>query len=352
MELSILLLTFGSSEQFRRVKAIKNTLRGRRTVSNLYWALQYDMLDFVDSLHGTDFGEDDVAVKQLKAHGLADTDDNFQFKLTAKGADQQEEYLSRLLPLKYLALGSRYDVAKFMRRFSFAVQIVSEFSYTNNKYYPQSINYFEDQLLKRWFVQTKHTDLPAQFHQLLDGFLNGLANDELANLFVQSLVGHGFSGLTADQIATQDHSDVTVVNLEWLQTYGVLLERVLKLPDDNPFKMLTMGLEKPVIAQSAKETFEMFVHQEDGSLNTIAQKRRVKLTTVYEHLLEAAIMLPVTKFPYKVLIRPEIKLHLEESHPVNVGSWTFEAAKQEIPDLSFFEFRLFQIYRSKSANEN
>lgn len=352
MELSILLLIFGSSEQFRRVKAIKNTLRGRRTVSNLYWALQYGMLDFVDSLHGVDFDSDEVALNQLQTHGLAKADDSFQFQLTEAGIAKKKQLLSELLPIKYLALGSQYDIAKFMRRFNFAVQIVSEYSYSNNKYYPQSINYFEDQLLKRWFVQTKHYDLPQQFHDLLDTFLSGLNSDDLAVVFAQSLVGHGYSGLTVDQIAAEHHLDPTIINIQLIQMYGALLEFVLKRPQDNSFVMLTAGLEKPVIAKSSKETFEMFVRQGNGNVNEIAKRRHIKLTTVYEHLLEAAILLPVNQFPYHDLIRSKMSKYLETIHTENVENWSFEAAQKEMPNLTFFEFRLFQIYRSKSADEN
>lgn len=41
MDLSTLYLIFGDANQDRRAKAIKNILDGRRTVSNLYWGLEY-----------------------------------------------------------------------------------------------------------------------------------------------------------------------------------------------------------------------------------------------------------------------------------------------------------------------
>ncbi|GAA3188431.1 helix-turn-helix domain-containing protein [Lentilactobacillus kefiri] len=352
MELSILLLIFGSPTQFRRVKAIKNTLRGRRTVSNLYWALQYGMLDFVDSLHGVSFEEDSAALKQLKNDGLVETDDDFRFRLTSKGVKKQLDFQSQLLPLKNLAVGSRYDVAKFMHRFTFAVQIVSEYSYSNNKYYPQSINYFEDQLLKRWFIQNKRHQLPQQFHDLLNDFLSGLGDNQLADAFTQSLVGHDFSGLTGEQVAAAEHTHATIVQLQWLQLYGMLLQELLKLPKDNPLLQLTFGLDKPVVAKSAEETFDLFVKQGSGDFKTIAQQRGIKLTTVYEHLLEMAIMSPINAFPYQSLIAPDLWKRLADNSPEDVGEWSFADASKVFPHLAFFEFRLFQIYRSKLADEN
>lgn len=352
MELSILLLIFGSSTQFRRVKAIKNTLRGRRTVSNLYWALQYGVLDFTDSLHGINFEEDSTALKRLKTGGLVETDDDFRYRLTSKGVKKQMVLKRQLLPFRYLAVGSRYDVGKFMHRFTFAVQIVSEFSYSNNKYYPQSINYFEDQLLKRWFIQNKQRQLPQQFHDLLTHFLSGLNDNHLADSFTQSLVGHDFSGSTQEQVAASEHINATIVQLQWLQLYGMLLQKLLKLPENNPLLPLASGLDKPVVAKSAEETFELFVQQGNGDFKTIAQQRGIKLTTVYEHLLEVAIMSPINAFPYQSLIAPDLLNRLAVSSPENVGEWSFADASKVLPNLTFFEFRLFQIYRSKLADEN
>ena len=352
MELGILLLIFGSDRQFRRVKAVKNTLRGRRTVSNLYWALQYGMLDFVDALHGEQFGDDQKTLTALKSQGLVDADDAFQIQLTPKGITQQQQYLNQLMPLKYLAIASKYDVAKFMQRFSFAVQIVSEYSYGNSKYYPQRIDYFEDQLLKRWFVQNKENDLPNHFHKELNDFLGDLGDDHLADTFTESLIGHHFSGLTADQIASQHQVPATIIEFQWLQLYGKLLTNLLSLPKNNVFSMLTADLEKPIVSNSARETFDMFLRQGDGNLGLISKRRKIKLTTVYEHLLEAAIMAPVKGFPYQALISSDLMGQLRAHQPENVGDWNFQDASHAIPNLEFFQFRLFQIYRSKSTDED
>lgn len=350
MDLGILMLIFGSDRQFRRVKAIKNTLRGRRTVSNLYWALEYGMLDFIDVLHGADFGEDQPVLAQLSANGLAQADDDFRIQLTAKGVEQQQAYLNQLLPLESLAVSSRYDVAKFMRRFSFTTQIVSEFSYGNNQYYPQSINYFEDQLLKRWFIDHKQDHLPEHFRQLLNSFFSDLHQDELADLFVQSLVGHDFSGLTAEQVAVKRHVPTTIIELQWLQLYGMLLEKVMRAGKTSLFAPLTAGLAKPIISNSAQTTFKMFVRQADRNPHAIATQRHIKLTTVYEHLLEAAILTPVAKFPYRTLISEDLMNQLVAHQPANVGEWSFQDASQVVNQLAFFQFRLFQIYRSKTTD--
>lgn len=352
MDLRVLMLIFGSGQQFRRVKAIKNTLRGRRTVSNLYWALEYGLLDFVDVLHGTDFGEDQLVLTQLVSSGLARADDTFRIQLTAKGIDQQQRYLNQLLPLKYLAVSSRYDVAKFMRRFSFASQIVSEFSYGNNQYYPQSINYFEDQLLKRWFVMNKHQDLPRHFQQLLRDFLGDLQPADLADVFVQSLVGHNFSGLTAEQVAVKRRTSTTVVALQWLQLYGMLLEKLMQAGKTSLFSPLVSGLAKSTVSSSAQATFKLFLQQKNHNLQAIATQRKIKLTTVYEHLLEVAIMSKTAAFPYRALISDDLLNQLLAHQPQNVGEWTFQDASQVIGQLAFFQFRLFQIYRSKMSDDD
>ena len=352
MDLETLCLIFGSSTQYRRIKAMKNALIGRRTVSNLYWSLQYDMLDFVDSLHGQQFGDDQQVALKLSQAGLIVVDDRLQFKLTKKGQVIHDDYTAQLLPLKYLAVSSRVDVNRFAQRFVFASQIVSEYSYANHKYYPQSLGYYDDQLLKHWFIANKQQNLPKQFHDLLTGFLSRLDNDQRAEVFVQSLIGHHFSGMTEDQLADSLKTRPTIIEIQWLQLYGMLLLLIQKHPQPNPFMQLTAGLEKPVISNSAKKTFELYRQQTVPSIDQIVAQRRIKQTTVYEHLIEAAIMAPVAQFPYQSLIQPKTFQQLALTQPDDVANWAFDQAAEEVPGLSFFEFRLFQIYRSKTAHDD
>lgn len=351
MDLSTLYLIFGDANQDRRAKAIKNILDGRRTVSNLYWGLEYGLLPYFGALHDFDLGDEQAAVNTLNKAGLATVSDGLLYRLSNRGVDQQNELQASVTPLDELATVAQYDIVRFSRRFIFAVQVVSEYSYSNNRYYPQTIGFFDDQLIKRWFIQNKQRNLSNYFHQLLQQFLSGLENDQLADIFAASLTGHGFSGLTEDQLAIQTDLEPTIIQLNWLKLYSRLFLRLKKDPE-TPLQLLLTGLIKPLMSGSAKQTFDLFVSARQPDPATIAQLRKIKLTTVYEHLIEAAIELPLDQFPYQRLLHEPTLTNLRQAAPVNVGEWQFKAAKAQITDLQFFEFRLFQISERKKGDND
>ncbi|MFT8400010.1 MAG: hypothetical protein ABF679_02005 [Lentilactobacillus diolivorans] len=345
-----LFFIFCDDQQFRRAKAIKNILIGRRTVSNLYWALEYNLLDYVDSLHGINFDDIDHTLHRLQQQKLLLLDDQMRVKLTTSGMMKRQQILSKLLPLKYLKIASQYDVSRFLQRFVFATQIVSEYSYSNRKYYPQSISFFEDQLIKKWFIQNKGQQLPELFHQLLTDFLNWVNRDDLATILVESLSGHHFSGKTEEQISNQQQVSPLVIQICWRQLYSCLLLEIFKKKVNEPLTALTTNLRRPIISNSSRQTYDLFIHHPEESTAIIASKRRIKITTVYEHLIEAAIFLPISQFPFQRLINPQIVDKLEFNQPALLGEWSYRDAVNKIPQLQFFEFRLYQILRRKQVN--
>ncbi|GHP12751.1 hypothetical protein YK48G_01760 [Lentilactobacillus fungorum] len=350
MELSTLYILFGDLTQTRRAKALKNILAGRRTVSNLYWALEYDLLPYFGALRDFKLGDEKNALDRLAHLGLIVLTDRFSFQLTNQGRDQQVNLLKLLPPIKKLTIAAQNDVVRFSSRFIFATQIVSEYSYSNKRYYPQTIGFFDDQLIKRWFIQNKQRQLPNYFQELLDRFLTQLHDDLLAEIFIQSLTGHHFSGETEDQLSAKMGVPPTIIQLQWLMLYADLLTRVQQIPT-SPLKLLLVGLARSPMANSTNKTLIMY-RNTDYTPEQIASRRRIKLTTVYEHLLEAAIVLPVNQFPFSRLLAEPTKQALESHQPSIIGEWAFKEAKAAIPDLSFFEFRLFQVLDKKRKNDD
>ncbi|KRL23368.1 hypothetical protein FC98_GL000093 [Lentilactobacillus kisonensis DSM 19906 = JCM 15041] len=319
---------------------------GRRTVSNLYWGLEYDLLSYFGVLRNFSLGDEQATIDALVRAKMVIVDEGLLYKLTPEGQDKKQELSNSLGATKELTTVVKYDIVRFSRRFIFAAQVISEYSYANSQYYPQTIGFFDDQLIKRWFIQNKERQLPQYFHDLLENFLTSLNSDLLANIFVQSLSGHKFSGETEEQIATETGLDPTIVQLQWLKLYAKLF---LQLHDDRltPLKLLLSDLERPVMSKSAQQTFDLFISQNKFNPAKIAQVRGIKLTTVLEHLLEAAIIQPRGQFPFDRLLTSSLKTKLRDNQSKVDGEWQFQDAKAHIPELQFFQFRLFQILERK-----
>lgn len=349
MDLATILILFSSSSQWRRSKAIKNILIGRRTVSNLYWALQYGLLEDFGSLHGALPDNIDQAVTKLKQTELVKADSELQILLTEKGSDYQSKLLASLPELTLFAWSARYDVFRFSKRLNLAIQIVSEYSYSNNHYYPQTIGLLDSQLIKKWFIQNKADHLPVYLYSMLNHFLEKLSRDEFAEIFTQNLSGHHLSGQTDAQIGQTQGKSPTVISLTKLLLYTQLLTELLSKPNSK-LQPLTQGLARPVISNSAAETFTMFCHYPGLTIAKIAQKRHIKLTTAYEHLLEAAIVLPQSDIPFQRLLNPKLEQKLSAIQPNDLGEWPFRVASEQVDKLDFFNFRLFQIKQLKQTD--
>ncbi len=349
MDLQLIYLLFASTEQWRRPKAIKNILLGRRTVSNLYWGLQYGMSTYYGALHGFDLDDEAQAVQKLQAQNLIALNEADQIRLTARGQEKQHQILEQLPGLNALAWAARFDMNRFANRFNLAVQIVSEFSYGNNHYYPQTINMADSQFIKRWFISNKGSALIRSFHQLLFDFLTALNSDRSATIFIRNLVGHQIAGQTNAQLAKEYQTSADVIHLTLIILYAKLSSR-LATSEVTALSSLLQGLRRPQMTVSAQKTCQLYNRFPDWSVSEIAKYRHIKQTTVSEHLLEAAIVLPVEQVPFSKLLSSATARRLSAIAPENIAEWAYKSALEAIPDLSFFEFRLFQIKQARFSN--
>jgi len=104
-------------------------------------------------------------------------------------------------------------------------------------------------------------------------------------------------------------------------------------------------IQATAISQSAWQTYQTFLQQPD--VQVIALQRKLKLSTVREHLLETAILMP--DFPFERLLSSAVVTQLTTifQEQSDVASWQFQQAQDQLPELDFFWFRLFQIMRCR-----
>ncbi|MDF9445743.1 helix-turn-helix domain-containing protein, partial [Limosilactobacillus mucosae] len=107
---------------------------------------------------------------------------------------------------------------------------------------------------------------------------------------------------------------------------------------------------------SAAVTLQMF--EQGMSIDRISQKRRLKLGTIREHILEAAIFMP-RLIDLKRLIDPKQVRQLTERYHGVPADWTFmppvaeplTVADKAQNEQAFFEYRLFQIIKGGQNDE-
>lgn len=337
-----LLLLLLSSTQPRRIKLIQNLLNGKRTVSTLFWAMRYGILQYSAILKTYDLNSINGAIKKLIVDGLAEQVDEFQYQLTTKGQIKKDSVKESFYILQNTSYQYDYDVNEFKARILLAIQSVSEYSYQNKNYYPVKTDMKSSMIVKRWFIQNK-VEIVSRLEDYLTKYLSQV-DEKKANIIAQQMIGHDVYGMTNGQLAdSMGVSNVEAFFMEydgWVDFINYIIndDDQLLLPLINDVRTLKMN-------HHAIQTYKQFVN--GNTLDQIANNLSVKLSTVREHLLEMAIWLPESKFPYAKIVSAEDERTLRQAFDNQpIDDWQYRQIS-ESTDINFFEFRIYQILRSK-----
>lgn len=342
LEFSDFLLQFMSESDWRRSKVFFNNLIGRRTVSNLFWGAQYGLLPFFNlfkHLSATDFQK---SLHALSQQGLILYQDN-KVRLTKQGVKQKQIFTPIIVLFKFKGIGLYTNIETVQSCIQLAVQITSEFAFQNNRYYPIQASGQIMNFCKKWFSQNKSRTLPQQLEKELSIFLAKLSDDD-ANAFANRFIGHENYGLTDQQIANA----LEISNFDWKLKKLDLMTRFISWTqsdsDQAPLcaQLVAPWLKQTPVSMSSDLSYQLFLKY--TNLDRVAQLRQVKLNTIKEHLLEAAILLP--DFPFTQLLPasfPDKVLSYLNATPPQ--QWQFTTVVQLDSKISFFEFRLLQIQR-------
>lgn len=344
------LLQFYSRSEWRRSKVILNNLIGRRTVSNLFWGMQYGLLPFFNLFPKLKQDTFDHYQKYLAQTNLIQIHDT-EAQLTQAGQQRKEAKQKAFLRYKFSGIGLYTNLTVIQDCLNLSVQITSEFAYQNNRYYPLQYSGRVMNFCKRWFHINSTQKFPDEFHAELTEFLETL-NSKDADVFVAGFVGHNTFGLTDQQIET----NLNLTSFEWqLKTLDLITQFIRWSSDghriNHPLctQLITPWLNDSPLSMSSATTYQQFLN--NYTIEMIAQKRKVKVNTIREHLLEAAIL--KNNFPFQSFLSKPLPDKLHKYLQDNAsGKWQFTDVTELAPEISFFEFRLLQIREVKSKNDD
>lgn len=335
------ILRFFSYHQPRRIRVIENLLVSRRTVANLFWGQQYGLLNWLGADRQLQRADYDALLRRLVAKKLIVIDDQQQARLTSEGVRFQEEQRDRQYHPHFFTWYWLANTNQLSQRLLLGMQVVSELAYHNSKYAPVTVAYNQLLAVKRWFYQADRRQLVAAVYQDLNQLATGLASADprLATLLMDSLVGHNLPTWTTDQIAQRlaiSLDEMLVLNHDLLLGVAAYCRHVPGPLHDLLAPLLNAG----PLSQSAVVTLNLY--QRGQTVEEIAARRRLKLSTVREHLLETAILCP-GKLDWDRLLPVEKRAILADRYPAkDVTTWQFQNDDSD-DEAAFFEYRLFQI---------
>lgn len=338
------LLELFSAQQPRRSRIIYAVLKNEMTVSAEYWALRYNILRFARVLPELTKKQFDQFIKQLVKQGALKEVDEGIYIRTSTGDDLLVTYHREHYQLRYMDVFVNYNVANFAQVMLLTNQVISEWSYANKAYYPMQINQQQMAYVKMWFQQQDKATLVETWTKAVSDFLKTLDEHE-ANQFIATWSGHEVIGLANSQL------ELPVTWTEWdsmmwqRDIYAKWL-RHLETNDVAPLRALVdlvARLSGPLSKVQRSLAGLQAGYQED----VIAQHQHLKLGTVREHFLTAAIWLPLSVFPYEQFLTDEVKRYFEETLTGSIDTWRFTMVRMTGDPYEFLVFRLYQIWLTK-----
>lgn len=342
------LLRFFSEKQPRRIRVIENTLKSRRTVSTLFWAKQYGILTWTGAFRKLEREQFDRSLDELLQNGLIRIDEKEQALLTTAGVLEQEEMIDHSYQPSFFEWYWLANTNQIESRLYFAIQVISELAYHNRYYAPLTNDYREQQFIKNW-LHTYPGDLIKEMIKELEILGDSLASvdQRLANYFFYSLIGYHEAGMTVTdfkRLFSLDDFDVQVLKHDALLAvtafsrsyHGALSQLLENLIASSPLSL------------SSQRTTDLY--RQGRSISEIARYRRLRESTVREHLLESAIISPKL-LDWQRLLPTEVRQHLANYYQGDSSSWRFDAEHVPGGDAAFFYYRLFQIYQQEQEND-
>ncbi|MDT6980549.1 helix-turn-helix domain-containing protein [Levilactobacillus zymae] len=343
------LLHLLSDRQARRLRVIENLLRGRKTVSTLYWGQRYGLLYLLSLDKQLARGDLDAVAQVLVTHKLATWTpaEQPQLRLTPLGVAQRNQ-AATVQPVTQ-AVWPQVALNLARQRLLLSVQVVSQYAHQTARYYPLTTDLATQQAVRQWFHQAKAPDLADQVLTALTGSLKRLPT-VTALVTTAGFSGYQHPGLTDQQLAQQLHQTPWEIYLRHVDGVVQIAQDARQV--DHPLHALLAPAWQTAVTRSAQATLTA-VTTTTLTLDQVATQRQIKPSTVREHLLEAAIMLPVTALPYERLLPVKTRQALLAVLPAQLDDWEYTALPTELQQqIDFFTFRLFAILRDKEGERH
>lgn len=337
--LDYLFLDLFSTEESRKMNSVFHIISGKRTVSVLMQAMRMDLEPYFALFPKLKLPFFEERIKILI--DLDFLDNNYQ--VTANGVQKKTAYfITHTRPDKKERLKYQAILSLFKARSLFLTQVLSERAHSNKKYYPIQPRLLEQRWLK-FFLKDHDLATTNRLREFGKEWLRILSEPEIGDptIFVEQIEGYHKSKLTNNQISDKYGNDATEVYVklqqDWIQFLVVIQDKTETYP------ILAALLDELIkgaglCSESARETYRVWA--EGHSIEQISDIRRLKQSTINDHLTEMAIL--YTAFPYGDFLN-EAQLAYVNSEIAEGKTLDYNAIQQKFPEIPFFQSRLMQV---------
>lgn len=262
------------------------------------------------------------------------------FTITKKGhyfVEQHEPILQT-----YNMEGYRFKQIEvsFYKRLLLLVQVWTNAEQNNFTYIP----IIEDKKIEDWVkhvYQKNKFKINTYLHSLfneLSAIFSTFHTESAIEIWVQQLTGYQRIGKTIYQLAQEYGLLAEDIYLMTTSVNHFLLNEIQKLPSSYPLLsfIATNHHSDVLLTASAQITYQMI--NQNYTLEEIAARRKLKLNTIYDHIVEVSLNDP--EFMIDPYVEPTVQ---EEIYDVlqQVDSYKLKTIKDRVSHhISYFEIRL------------
>lgn len=318
---------------------------GKRTPSNLFTAEKNHLQALFDASYNISKKEwETILLKLIEMNYVREIDGIYEG--TNSGEQRRRQFFQENSIFNDISsLEFSHTRKDLWTWFVFVSQILSENAFNNNRYIPYSSSREEQYRVKNWLKNQKKPvrQLRGTWAEEFTEYMHELP-EKYRYLLIDQLVGFNKDGLTNRQLS--EKYELSSAEL------SIVMNQLMHLMISTQFNS-TSAIDSLIqevhhwnnngLSQSAAVTLKLL--NKSWTIQEIAKKRRIKLNTVKEHILE--VVLVTSKLPPSSFI-PENYYHDLNALFSENSTLTFKEAMESLGECEFFWYRLVEIERMRS----
>jgi uncharacterized protein YpbB len=319
--------------------AVYHLLKGKKSSQTIQDGHLYQVSEFFNSYPKLDRKQFDHHIQKLEVNGFLVLWKN-QYSISDEGKVQLANFFN-IHPFPNSLNGWRVGDSSIVwwKRLSLLVQVLSHYIRKEQKYYPVQREQEIQEWMKR-FIRENKEDIDNLNEILLDELVKLLSNEDFPDdpvLFTNMLTGGEQIGLTTLQAAEKLNIEPDEFRFRYLNVLHYLVNEILENYDRYPllYSLLKQQKQAQILTQSTKETYRLLTRGME--VDVIAKVRKLKKSTIEDHLVEIALVDP--QFSIDDYVHPDAQKSVIEAIQI-IKQKKLKLIKEKIPLLSYFQIRL------------
>lgn len=323
----------------RSIGSIFYLLTGKKSIQTVQDAHLYELNRYYGIIKKMEKSTFDQVVNELIDQKLLThtADSSSTGKPTSEGMKWLKENECHV-PFSYFNGLTFHEIdIVYLERLYLLIQVLTNSKMKHTSYIPvidtpsitRWMKYFYKKRLSQ--IDTRLKDVYHELFYLLDQF-----PDDEAEIFVDRLTGFQHYGMSIQQLSNRYKRSVIDVQILLIGMTHHMLDTIQRNIDQ--FPLLSTVIEdlqtNRLITQSAKRTYDLII--KGHSIDQIAQLRKLKLNTIYDHIVEISLHDP--DFPIHLYVSEE-----KQREIVKVAQQMNTSKLKKIKDIVSEDISYFQI---------